>query len=48
MNAYDDKPEMPVRQELMRLIRQAGREPLERDTLYRPVTRSETSVTVAV
>ncbi len=36
------------RQELMRLIREAGREPVERDTLYRPVTRTETSVTVAV
>ena len=36
------------RQELIRLIREAGRQPLERDTLYRPVTRSETSVTVTV
>ncbi len=36
------------RQELMRLIREAGRQPVERDTLYRPVTRTETSVTVAV
>ena len=36
------------RQELIRLIREAGREPIERDTLYRPVTRTETSVTVAV
>jgi len=36
------------RQELMRLIRQAGREPIERDTLYRPVVRTETSVTVSV
>jgi len=36
------------RQELIRLIREAGREPVERDTLYRPVTRTETSVTVAV
>ena len=35
------------RQELMRLIRQAGREPIERDTLYRPVVRTETSVTVS-
>jgi len=31
-----------------RLIRAAGRAPIERDTLYRPVTRTETSVTVAV
>jgi aminodeoxyfutalosine synthase len=36
------------RQELIRLIREAGREPVERDTLYRPLTRTETSVTVAV
>jgi aminodeoxyfutalosine synthase len=36
------------RQELIRLIREAGREPVERDTLYRQVTRTETSVTVAV
>ncbi len=36
------------RQELVRLIKEAGREPVERDTLYRPVTRTETSVTVAV
>ena len=36
------------RQELVRLIREAGREPVERDTLYRPVVRTETSVTVAV
>jgi len=36
------------RQELERLIREAGREPCERDTLYRPVSRSETSLTVEV
>lgn len=30
------------RQDLLRLIREAGREPQERDTLYRPVTRAET------
>jgi len=36
------------RQELIRLIREAGREPVERDTLYRPVVRGETSFTVAV
>jgi aminodeoxyfutalosine synthase len=36
------------RKDLVRLIREAGREPVERDTLYRPVTRTETSVTVAV
>jgi aminodeoxyfutalosine synthase len=36
------------RQELIRLITEAGRVPFERDTLYRPVTRTETTVTVAV
>ena len=41
-------PQGMCRQELERLIRAAGREPIERDTLYRPVTRTETSVTVAV
>jgi aminodeoxyfutalosine synthase len=32
-----------VRRELERLIREAGREPVERDTLYRPVVRPESS-----
>ena len=41
-------PQGMRRQELVRLIKEAGREPIERDTLYRPVTRTETSVTVAV
>ncbi len=41
-------PQGMRRQELMRLIREAGREPVERDTLYHPVVRTETSVTVAV
>ena len=36
------------RGELLRLIREAGREPLERDTLYRPVSRSESTFTVLV
>lgn len=36
------------RQDLIRLIKEAGREPFERDTLYRPVTRTETTVTVNV
>jgi len=36
------------RKDLIRLIAEAGREPIERDTLYRPVTRTETSVTVSV
>ena len=37
-----------TRKELSRLIAEAGRIPVERDTLYRPVTRTETSFTVAV
>src|SRR5947199_4629814 len=41
-------PQGMRRQELVRLIHEAGREPIERDTLYRSVTRTETSVTVAV
>ncbi len=41
-------PQGMRRQDLMRLITEAGREPIERDTLYRPVTRTETSVTVSV
>jgi len=36
------------RSELLALIRKAGREPVERDTLYRPVTRSEAAFTVLV
>ena len=36
------------RQDLLRLIREAGREPVERDTAYRPVTRRESSLTVLV
>jgi aminodeoxyfutalosine synthase len=36
------------RGELLRLIREAGREPLERDTLYRPVERTESAFTVLV
>jgi aminodeoxyfutalosine synthase len=36
------------RNELLRLIRKAGREPVERDTLYRPVTRTESTFTVLV
>src|SRR3954469_19987613 len=41
-------PQGMRREELERLIRTAGRIPIERDTLYRPVMRTETSVTVAV
>ena len=36
------------RHDFIRLITEAGREPVERDTLYRPVTRTETSFTVSV
>jgi aminodeoxyfutalosine synthase len=36
------------RQELLRLIRAAGREPVERDTLYRPVERDENAFTILV
>jgi aminodeoxyfutalosine synthase len=36
------------RSELLQLIRKAGREPVERDTLYRPVERTETTFTVLV
>lgn len=36
------------RQDLLRLIREAGREPVERDTSYRPVTRTESAFTVLV
>jgi aminodeoxyfutalosine synthase len=36
------------RQDLLRLIREAGREPIERDTAYRPVQRQESSFTVLV
>ncbi len=41
-------PQGMNRRELMRLITEAGRDPVERDTLYRPVTRTETSLTVAI
>ncbi|MGH9723229.1 MAG: aminofutalosine synthase MqnE [Bryobacteraceae bacterium] len=36
------------RAELLQLIRKAGREPVERDTLYRPVSRTEATFTVLV
>jgi len=41
-------PQGMRRHELERLIREAGRMPVERDTLYRPVVRTEDSFTVAV
>jgi aminodeoxyfutalosine synthase len=48
---HDAGAETPLgmtRQEIVRLIREAGQEPFERDTLYRPVQRTETSFTVQV
>ncbi len=36
------------RQDLLHLIRKAGREPVERDTAYRPVVRTESAFTVLV
>jgi aminodeoxyfutalosine synthase len=36
------------RQDLLRLIREAGRKPVERDTAYRPVQRVESAFTVLV
>jgi aminodeoxyfutalosine synthase len=41
-------PQGMRRQDLVRLIEEAGRQAIERDTLYRPVIRTETTVTVAV
>jgi aminodeoxyfutalosine synthase len=41
-------PQGMTRQQIIRLIREAGQEPFERDTLYRPVARTETTVTVQV
>jgi aminodeoxyfutalosine synthase len=41
-------PQGMRRQDLMRLITEAGREPVERDTMYRPVTRTETSFAISV
>jgi aminodeoxyfutalosine synthase len=37
-----------TRNELCRLITEAGRVPVERDTLYNAVTRTEDSFSVAV
>ena len=41
-------PQGMRRQELIRLIREAGREPMERDTLYRPVVREEATFSIGV
>jgi aminodeoxyfutalosine synthase len=41
-------PQGLQRKGLIRLITEAGREPIERDTLYRSVTRTEDAFTIAV
>jgi aminodeoxyfutalosine synthase len=41
-------PQGMRRVDLERLIREAGRDPVERDTMYRPVVRTETSFTITV
>ena len=41
-------PQGMTRHELTRLITEAGRLPVERDTLYHPVSRDEASLTVQV
>ncbi|HXJ93158.1 MAG TPA: aminofutalosine synthase MqnE [Terriglobia bacterium] len=41
-------PQALTRHDITRLIRDAGREPIERDTLYRPVTRTESTFRVQV
>lgn len=41
-------PQGMRRADLIRLITEAGREPFERDTLYRAVTRTEDTFTIAV
>ena len=41
-------PQGMTREQLCRLITEAGRVPVERDTLYHAVTRTEDSFTVAV
>jgi len=41
-------PQGMARKDLERLIREAGRVPIERDTLYHPVSRDEASMTLAL
>ena len=41
-------PQAMTRHEIARLIQEAGLEPVERDTLYRPVVRGESTFTVQV
>jgi aminodeoxyfutalosine synthase len=47
-DAGAETPQGLRRQDLVRLIKEAGRDPFERDTLYRPVTRTETTFTISV
>jgi aminodeoxyfutalosine synthase len=47
-DAGAETPQGLRRKDLVRLIKEAGREPIERDTLYRPVTRTETTFTISV
>ena len=47
-DAGAETPQGLRRQDLIRLITEAGRVPFERDTLYRAVTRTEDSFTIAV
>lgn len=43
-DAGSTTPQGLTQQQIIRLIREAGQEPVERDTLYRPVRRTGTSV----
>jgi len=47
-DAGSTSPQAMTRQQIIRLIREAGQEPIERDTLYRPITRRETTGTLQV
>lgn len=47
-DAGAETPQGLRRKDLVRLIKEAGREPIERDTLYRPVTRTDTTFTISV
>ncbi len=47
-DAGAETPQGLRRKDLVRLITEAGRQPIERDTLYRPVTRTETTFTISV
>jgi aminodeoxyfutalosine synthase len=47
-DAGSTTPQGLTQQQIIRLIRDAGQEPVERDTLYRPVRRTEAGVTAQV